>query len=195
MQLLKFRVGHEDGEILIKGENVMMGYYKNEELTQKTITNGYLHSGDIGKLDDDGFLYITDRKKEMFKTSGGKYIAPTALESELKQSRFIEQVMVIGEGQKMPAALIQINFEFVNEWAKRKGYTINDVSSDHNLIDRIQEEVDEHNQKFGKWEQIKRFEITPDEWTIDDGLLTPTLKMKRKNIRNKYKDLYDKIYG
>ena len=185
----------EDGEILIKGENVMMGYYKNEELTQKTITNGYLHSGDIGKLDDDGFLYITDRKKEMFKTSGGKYIAPTALESELKQSRFIEQVMVIGEGQKMPAALIQINFEFVNEWAKRKGYTINDVSSDHNLIDRIKEEVDEHNQKFGKWEQIKRFEITPDEWTIDDGLLTPTLKMKRKNIRNKYKDLYDKIYG
>ena len=185
----------EDGEILIKGENVMMGYYKNEELTQKTITNGYLHSGDIGKLDDDGFLYITDRKKEMFKTSGGKYIAPTALESELKQSRFIEQVMVIGEGQKMPAALIQINFEFVNEWAKRKGYTISDVSSDHNLIDRIQEEVDEHNQKFGKWEQIKRFEITPDEWTIDDGLLTPTLKMKRKNIRNKYKDLYDKIYG
>ncbi|MGB2224765.1 MAG: AMP-dependent synthetase/ligase [Polaribacter sp.] len=185
----------EDGEILIKGENVMMGYYKNEELTQKTITNGYLHSGDIGKLDDDGFLYITDRKKEMFKTSGGKYIAPTALESELKQSRFIEQVMVIGEGQKMPAALIQINFEFVNEWAKRKGYTIKDVSSDHNLIDRIQEEVDEHNQKFGKWEQIKRFEITPDEWTIDDGLLTPTLKMKRKNIRNKYKDLYDKIYG
>ena len=185
----------EDGEILIKGENVMMGYYKNEELTQKTITNGYLHSGDIGKLDDDGFLYITDRKKEMFKTSGGKYIAPTALESELKQSRFIEQVMVIGEGQKMPAALIQINFEFVNEWVKRKGYTINDVSSDHNLIDRIQEEVDEHNQKFGKWEQIKRFEITPDEWTIDDGLLTPTLKMKRKNIRNKYKDLYDKIYG
>lgn len=185
----------EDGEILIKGENVMMGYYKNEELTQKTITNGYLHSGDIGKLDDDGFLYITDRKKEMFKTSGGKYIAPTALESELKQSRFIEQVMVIGEGQKMPAALIQINFEFVNEWAKRKGYTINDVSSDVKLIDRIQEEVDEHNQKFGKWEQIKRFEITPDEWTIDDGLLTPTLKMKRKNIRNKYKDLYDKIYG
>ena len=185
----------EDGEILIKGENVMMGYYKNEELTQKTITNGYLHSGDIGKLDDDGFLYITDRKKEMFKTSGGKYIAPAALESELKQSRFIEQVMVIGEGQKMPAALIQINFEFVNEWAKRKGYTINDVSSDVKLIDRIQEEVDEHNQKFGKWEQIKRFEITPDEWTIDDGLLTPTLKMKRKNIRNKYKDLYDKIYG
>lgn len=184
----------EDGEILLKGENVMLGYYKNEELTKKTITDGYLHTGDIGKVDDDGFLYITDRKKEMFKTSGGKYIAPAALESELKQSRFIEQVMVIGEGQKMPAALIQVNFEFVNEWAKRKGHKIDDVSTNKRLIKRIQEEVDHYNQKFGKWEQIKKFEITPDEWTIDDGLLTPTLKMKRKNIRSKYKALYDKIY-
>ena len=184
----------EDGEILLKGENVMLGYYKNEELTKKTITDGYLHTGDIGKIDDDGFLYITDRKKEMFKTSGGKYIAPAALESELKQSRFIEQVMVIGEGQKMPAALIQVNFEFVNEWAKRKGHKIDDVSTNKRLIKRIQEEVDHYNQKFGKWEQIKKFEITPDEWTIDDGLLTPTLKMKRKNIRSKYKALYDKIY-
>lgn len=184
----------EDGEILLKGENVMLGYYKNEELTKKTITGGYLHTGDIGKVDDDGFLYITDRKKEMFKTSGGKYIAPAALESELKQSRFIEQVMVIGEGQKMPAALIQVNFEFVNEWAKRKGHKIDDVSTDKRLIKRIQEEVDHYNQKFGKWEQIKKFEITLDEWTIDDGLLTPTLKMKRKNIRSKYKALYDKIY-
>ena len=175
----------EDGEILLKGENVMLGYYKNEELTKKTITGGYLHTGDIGKVDDDGFLYITDRKKEMFKTSGGKYIAPAALESELKQSRFIEQVMVIGEGQKMPAALIQVNFEFVNEWAKRKGHKIDDVSTDKRLIKRIQEEVDHYNQKFGKWEQIKKFEITPDEWTIDDGLLTPTPKMKRKNIRSK----------
>ena len=184
----------EDGEILLKGENVMLGYYKNEELTKKTITDDYLHTGDIGKIDDDGFLYITDRKKEMFKTSGGKYIAPAALESELKQSRFIEQVMVIGEGQKMPAALIQVNFEFVNEWAKRKGHKIDDVSTNKRLIKRIQEEVDHYNQKFGKWEQIKKFEITPDEWTIDDGLLTPTLKMKRKNIRSKYKALYDKIY-
>ena len=185
----------EDGEILLKGENVMLGYYKNEELTKKTITDGYLHTGDIGKLDDDGFLYITDRKKEMFKTSGGKYIAPAALESELKQSRFIEQVMVIGEGQKMPAALIQVNFEFVNEWAKRKDHEIKDISTDKKLIKRIQKEVDYYNQRFGKWEQIKKFEITPDEWTIDDGLLTPTLKMKRKNIRSKYKALYDKIYA
>ena len=98
----------DDGEILMKGDNVMMGYYKNEEMTKKTIINGYLHTGDIGEIDSEGFLSITDRKKEIFKTSGGKYIAPAALESELKQSRFIEQVMVIGEGEKMPAALVQL---------------------------------------------------------------------------------------
>ncbi len=123
----------KDGEILVKGSNVMMGYYKNEELTNETIIDGYLHTGDIGTLDNDGFLKITDRKKEMFKTSGGKYIAPAVLESELKQSRFIEQVMVIGESQKMPAALIQVNFEFVTEWAKRHDYTIKDVSTDLQL--------------------------------------------------------------
>lgn len=184
----------DDGEILLKGDNIMLGYYKNEELTNETISDGYLHTGDIGKLDEDGFLYITDRKKEMFKTSGGKYIAPAALESELKQSRFIEQIMVIGEGQKMPAALIQVNFEFVKEWAHRKGYELTDVSTDEKLIKRIQKEVDIYNKRFGKWEQIKKFEITPDEWTVEEGLLTPTLKMKRKNIQNKYKELYDKIY-
>ncbi len=185
----------KDGEILIKGSNVMLGYYKNEELTSKTIINGYLHTGDIGTIDADGFLKITDRKKEIFKTSGGKYIAPAVLESTLKQSRFIEQVMVIGESQKMPAALIQINFEFVNEWAKRKNYTITDVSTDVNLIPRIQKEIDICNANFGNWEKIKKFEITPEEWTIEDGLLTPTMKMKRKNIKEKYKHLHQKIYS
>ncbi len=184
----------EDGEILVKGSNVMMGYYKNEELTNKTIINGYLHTGDIGVLDDEGFLKITDRKKEMFKTSGGKYIAPAVLESELKQSRFIEQIMVVGEGQKMPAALIQVNVDFVHEWAKRHDYIIKDVSSDAKLIFRIQKEVDTYNQRFGKWEQIKKFEITPDEWTIDAGHLTPTMKMRRKIIKEKYTYLFDRIY-
>jgi len=184
----------EDGEILVKGSNVMMGYYKNEELTNKTIINGYLHTGDIGVLDDEGFLKITDRKKEMFKTSGGKYIAPAVLESELKQSRFIEQIMVVGEGQKMPAALIQVNVDFVHEWGKRHDYIIKDVSSDAKLIFRIQKEVDTYNQRFGKWEQIKKFEITPDEWTIDAGHLTPTMKMRRKIIKEKYTYLFDRIY-
>ena len=185
----------EDGEILVKGSNVMLGYYKNEALTAKTIINGYIHTGDIGTLDADGFLKITDRKKEIFKTSGGKYIAPAVLESVLKQSRFIEQVMVIGESEKMPAALIQINFDFVKEWAKRKGHTITNVSTDLNLIFRLQKEIDKCNLNFGKWEQIKKFEITPEEWTIEDNLLTPTMKMKRKNIKEKYKHLHQKIYN
>jgi long-chain acyl-CoA synthetase len=185
----------EDGEILMKGDNIMLGYYKNQEMTNKTIINGYLHTGDIGQIDAEGFLTITDRKKEMFKTSGGKYIAPTALESAFKQSRFIEQVMVIGESEKMPAALIQLNFEFIKEWAERHQYVITDITSDEKLINRIQKEVDFHNQKFGKWEQIKKFEITPDEWSIESGHLTPTMKMKRNIIKEKYKNLYQKIYN
>ncbi len=184
----------DDGEILMKGDNVMMGYYKNEKMTNKTILNGYLHTGDIGEIDEQGFLTITDRKKEIFKTSGGKYIAPAPLESELKQSRFIEQVMVIGEGEKMPAALIQPNFSFIKDWAERHQYKIIDVTTDENLINRIQKEIDFHNQKFGKWEQIKKFEITPDEWSIETGHLTPTMKMKRKIIKEKYKNLHQKIY-
>ena len=185
----------EDGEILIKGENVMLGYYKNEVLTSKTIIDGYLHTGDIGEIDTDGFLKITDRKKEIFKTSGGKYIAPAALESEFKQSRFIEQILVIGEGEKMPAAFIQLHFNFVYEWAKRHNHVIEDVSTDKKLIARIQREVDFYNKKFGKWEQIKKFEITKDEWSVASGHLTPTMKMRRKIIKEKYKNLYQKIYN
>jgi len=184
-----------DGEILMKGSSVMMGYYKNEEMTQKTIIDGYLHTGDIGEIDAEGFLKITDRKKEMFKTSGGKYIAPAVLESELKQSRFIEQIMIIGESEKMPAALIQVNFEFAKDWATRKRLDPATILTHERFINRIQKEIDFHNQKFGKWEQIKRFELTTDEWSIEEGHLTPTLKMKRKIIKEKYKDLYQKIYN
>mgnify|MGYP005991144745 CR=1 FL=1 len=185
----------DDGEILMKGHCVMQGYYKQEALTNKTIVNGYLHSGDIGEIDEDGFLKITDRKKEIFKTSGGKYIAPSVIESELKKSRFIEQAMVIGESQKMPAAIIQLNFEFIQEWAKRHDYVIKDITSDSNLIFRIQKEIDISNRNFGQWEQIKKFEITPDEWTIEAGHLTPTMKMRRKIIKEKYQDLLHKIYN
>ncbi|WP_420793217.1 hypothetical protein [Polaribacter ponticola] len=173
----------------------MLGYYKNEELTKKTIIDGYLHTGDIGEIDSDNFLTITDRKKEIFKTSGGKYIAPAALESELKQSRFIEQVLVIGESEKMPAAIIQLNFAFIKEWADRHKYEIHDITTDKRLINRIQKEVDFYNQKFGKWEKIKKFEITNEEWSIEAGHLTPTMKMKRKVIKEKYKNLYQKIYN
>ena len=188
----------EDGEILIKGPNVMLGYYKDQEKTASVMSDDYFHTGDKGEIDSEGFLKITGRKKEMFKTSGGKYIIPTLLENDLKQSRFIEQIMVIGEGEKMPAALIQPNFEFVKEWIERKNYTIGDsfedIANSEIIQKRIQREVDACNKKFGKWEQIKRFEITPHIWSIDDGHLTPTMKMKRDVIKNKYLTLIEKIY-
>ncbi|GAA6766660.1 AMP-dependent synthetase/ligase [Flavobacterium johnsoniae] len=188
----------EDGEILLKGPNVMLGYYKDPEKTAEAVIDGYFHTGDIGEIDSEGFLKITDRKKEMFKTSGGKYIAPQMIENAMKQSRFIEQIMVIGEGEKMPGAFIQPNFEFVKEWAKihkiTLGNTDAEISSNPDVIKRIDEEVESINKKFGHWEQVKRFELTPDVWSIDGGQLTPTLKLKRKIIKEIYKDLYAKIY-
>lgn len=188
----------EDGEILVKGSNIMLGYYKNEKLTKQTIQNEYLHTGDIGILDKEGFLKITDRKKEMFKTSGGKYIAPAVLEGKLKESRFIEQAMVIGENEKMPASIIQPHFEFLTEWAKLKNIkydgTYNSIISNKRVLKRIQKEINKANESFGNWEQIKAFELTPDIWTIENGLLTPTMKMKRKVVKEKYQNLYQKIY-
>ena len=188
-----------DGEILCKGPNVMIGYYKDQQQTNEVIKDGYFHTGDIGELDNEGFLKITDRKKEMFKTSGGKYIAPQVLENLLKQSRFIEQVMIIGEGEKMPAALIQPNFDFLKEWLQRHGenanLTINEIAKNAKVIDRIKEEIEVTNEKLGNWEKIKKFELTPEIWSIDQGHLTPTMKLRRKIILEKYKDLYSKIYN
>lgn len=142
----------KDGEILCKGPNVMMGYYKNEELTAEVISKNYFHTGDIGEIDAEGFLKITDRKKEMFKTSGGKYIAPQIIENTMKQSRFIEQIMVVGEGQKMPGAIIQPSFDFIKEWAKMHQISIGnsneEIVTNEKVIERIQEEVDKLNEKF-----------------------------------------------
>ncbi len=188
----------DTGEILVKGPNVMMGYYKDPEKTAQVIKDGYFHTGDKGEICEEGFLKITGRTKEMFKTSGGKYVVPTLLEGKLKQSRFIEQAMVVGEGEKMPAAFIQPNFEFVFEWAKRHNISLETkqaLVSNQKVIDRIQQEINNCNSNFGKWEQIKRFELTADEWSIEGGHLTPTMKMKRKIIKNIYTDLYQKIYG
>ena len=188
----------DDGEILVKGPNIMLGYYKDPEKTAEAMTGDYFHTGDIGEISEDGFLKITDRKKEMFKTSGGKYIAPSLIENELKQSHFIEQVMVIGEGEKMPAALIQPNFEFIKHWILKKNKDIKpdnqSIANSQIIKERIQKEIDFVNTKFGKWEQVKKFELTDNVWSINDGLLTPTMKMKRKIIKEKYKDLIEKIY-
>ena len=189
----------EDGEILTKGPNLMMGYFKDEEKTREAIDeNGYFHTGDIGELDKEGFLKITDRKKEMFKTSGGKYVAPQVIENRMKQSRFIAEIMVVGEGERMPGAFIQPDFDFLREWAKRKnievGSTNADLIKNPEVISRIQEEVDFYNEKFGNWEKIKKFELTPDVWSIEGEHLTPTMKLKRRNIIKIYQDLYDRIY-
>ena len=177
----------QDGEILCKGPNVMLGYFKDPEKTAEALQDGYFHTGDIGEIDSEGFLKITDRKKEMFKTSGGKYIAPQLIENTMKQSRFIEQIMVIGDGEKMPAAFIQANFDFVKEWANihkiTLGKTNEEIISNADVIKRIEEEIEDFNEKFGNWEKIKRFELTPDVWSIDGGQLTPTLKLKRKIVK------------
>ena len=188
----------EDGEILCKGPNVMMGYYKEEKMTKGVMSGDYFHTGDIGEIDSEGFLKITDRKKEMFKTSGGKYIAPAVIENQMKQSLFIEQIMVVGSGRRMPTAVIQPNIDHVIEWLKEKGIECNSLSKaiqETILKDEILKEVENHNQNFGSWEQIKKIELTPDVWSIDDGHLTPTMKLKRKVVTEKYKDLIEKMYN
>jgi long-chain acyl-CoA synthetase len=189
-----------DGEILVKGPNVMMGYYRNEEKTKEVLDDdGWFHTGDIGEMVNGKLLKITDRKKEIFKTSGGKYIAPQVMENKFKASRFIEQIMVIGENQKHPAALVVPSFAFVREWAHRKeievGASNAELISNPKVIARIQREIDIFNEEFGKFEQIKKFELLDAEMTVETGEMTPTLKFKRKFIMEKYAHLVQKIYG
>ena len=188
----------KDGEILCKGPNIMIGYYKDKEKTNEVIKNGYFHTGDIGQIDADGFLKITDRKKAMFKTSGGKYIAPQVIENAMKQSLLIEQIMVIGENQKFPAALIQINFEAIKTWAKEKEIilTANQAEWCKNLEirNKVMDEINKINESFGQWEKLKEIRITPDTWSVNDGHLTPTMKLKRKILEEKYNSLIKNIY-
>lgn len=189
----------DDGEILVKGPSVMMGYYNKPEATAEVIdAEGWLHTGDIGELVNGEFLKITDRKKEIFKTSGGKYIAPQVLENKLKESPFIEQIMVVGEGEKHPAAIIQPAFEYVKEWCKRKQiacHTNEEIALHPKVVERIMQEVEKCNKDFAQYEKIKKIELTPTVWSIEGEELTPTLKLKRKNILKKYKNLYNKIYS
>ena len=189
----------EDGEILIKGPNVMMGYYNQPELTRQVLSeDGWFSTGDIGTLVDGQYLKITDRKKEIFKTSGGKYVAPQPMENTYKSSRFIDQIMVIGENQKHPAALIVPDLDFCKDWCNRKGYNCQsqaDLSTNEKLKQRIWEEIDKMNQGYGKFEQVKKIELCESAWAIDSGELTPSLKLKRKFIMAKYAHLVDKIYS
>ncbi|MXS70145.1 AMP-binding protein [Flavobacteriaceae bacterium W22] len=190
----------EDGEITVKGPSVFKGYFKNEEMTRETFTeDGFFKTGDIGHIDSEGFLQITDRKKEMFKTSGGKYIAPQTIENLAKASKFIEQIMVVGDGEKMPTAFVQPDFEFAKNWALRNnlnlGTTPQEIAKSPELKARIEKEIDKINEHLGNWERIKKIELTPEVWSIESGLLTPTLKLKRKAIKEKFIDLYNKMYG
>lgn len=191
----------EDGEILVKGPNVMMGYYNLPEATAEAIDkDGWFHTGDIGEFTEGKFLKITDRKKEIFKTSGGKYIVPQAMENKFKESRFIEQIIVIGEGEKFPSALIVPNYAFVRDWATRKGLKYesmdnNTLIEQQEVIERIDQEVDTFNKLYGQWEQLKKVRLLPQEFSIEGGELTPTLKFKRKKIQEKYQTYFDQIYA
>ena len=189
----------EDGEIIVKGPSIMMGYYNQPELTKEAINaEGYFHTGDIGVMVDDKYLKITDRKKEIFKTSGGKYIAPQVMENKFKESRFIEQVMVIGEGEKMPAAFIQPDFLYLADWCERNNITYSsneEMVKNEVILDCYKKEMEKLNADFSNFEQIKRFELVANVWTIDNGELTPTLKLKRKKILANNQDLYNKIYS
>jgi long-chain acyl-CoA synthetase len=190
----------EDGEILVKGPNVMMGYYNLPDKTAEVMdAQGWFHTGDIGVFVEEKFLKITDRKKEIFKTSGGKYIIPQMMENKFKESRFIEQIIVVGEGQKFPAALIVPSYAFVREWAKRKqtdlsGLSNAEIAKRPDVIERMQEEVTKFNELYGSWEKIKKFALLETELSVETGELTPTLKLKRKIILDKYKHLVDEFY-
>ncbi len=188
----------EDGEIIVKGPNVMLGYYKNQEATDEAIDKeGYFHTGDIGVFENEKYLKLTDRKKEIFKTSGGKYITPQQIENKLKESRFIEQAMIIGENQKFAAAFIVPSFQSIKEWFERKGIMLkekDEMIKHPEVINKLKEEVEIVNKSLAQYENIKRFELVNKEWTIDGGELTPKMSMKRKVILQKNQSLFDKIY-
>ncbi len=187
-----------DGEILARGPNIMKGYYNRPDLTAEAIdAEGWFHTGDIGEFSEGIFLKITDRKKEMFKTSGGKYIAPQLIENKFKESKFIEQIMVVGDGQKFPGALIVPAFDVLRKWSAMKNIHYTDdaeMVKNKIIIERIQKEVDELNENFANYEKIKKFELMPRLWTINEGELTPTLKVKRKIINAKNTTLIEGMY-
>lgn len=188
----------EDGEICVAGPSVMEGYYKRPDLTAEAIVDGWLHTGDIGIIEDGKFLKITDRKKELFKTSGGKYVAPQPIENKLKESPFIEQIMVIGSERKFVAALIVPSFLTLKDWMKEKGinYTTNEDAVHHpRVLDLYRELVESYNTYFNHVEQIKKFELLPQEWTIDTGEMTPKMSLKRKVVMEKFKTAIEHIYA
>lgn len=187
----------EDGEILCKGPNIMMGYYKRPDLTQEAITDGWYHTGDIGMIVENRFLKITDRKKEMFKTSGGKYVAPLPIENKLKESPFVEQVMVVGAERKFVGALIVPAISYLKDWARQQGIkaaTLEELINQPPVIRLYKDLVENFNKYFNHVEQIKKFELLSREWSIETGEMTPKLSLKRKVIMEKFRDAIERIY-
>ena len=193
------KIDPESGEILVKGSSVMKGYYKDEEQTKIAIDEeGYFHTGDIGEFDEDGLLKITGRMKEIFKDSMGKYISPALIENRFAESPFINSIMVVGENQKFAAALIVPNFEHLKTWCEENHipYTTNaEMIKVKAVNDRYRKEVDTYNKFFGDYEKVKRFELLDHEWTIDDGEMTPSLKIRRKVIAEHYQELIDGMFA
>jgi long-chain acyl-CoA synthetase len=188
----------EDGEICVKGPTVMLGYYKQPDMTAETIIDGWLHTGDIGTFEDDIFLRITDRKKDLFKTSGGKYVAPTAIENKMKESRFIEQIVVIGADKKFVGALIVPSFTNLQDWCKKNDVEYSspaEMIHQPKIIALFRQIVEEANQNFNHVEQVKKFELLPQEWSIESGEMTPKMSLKRKVIMEKYKEVIERIYS
>ena len=196
---VQFKIDPESGEILVKGSAVMKGYYKNEEQTKLAIDeDGYFHTGDIGEFDEDGLLKITGRMKEIFKDSMGKYISPALIEGKFTESPLISMMMVVGENQKFAAALIVPNFENLKTWCEENHiiYTTNaEIIKEKKVIDRYRKEVDAYNKHFGDFEKVKRFELVDREWTIDEGEITPSLKLRRKVVAEHYQDLIDGMFA
>ncbi len=188
----------EDGEILTRGPHIMKGYYKRPDLTAEAIDkDGWFHTGDIGQFVENKYLKITDRKKEMFKTSGGKYIAPQLVENKFKESRYIEQIMVIGEGEKFPSALVVPSFPDVKSWCEIKGipYTTNEeMVCNPKVIEKFQKEFDEMNENFAQYERVKKFVLLAKPFTIESGEMTPTLKLKRKIVLQNCHAQIEKMY-
>lgn len=188
----------EDGEILCKGPNIMMGYYKRPDLTAEAFQDGWYGTGDIGTMVDNKFLKITDRKKELFKTSGGKYVAPLPIENKLKESTFIEQVMLVGAEKKFVGALIVPAFPYLKEWAIK--HHLPELSNEELIVhpkvqDLYRDLIDSFNKYFNHVEQVKKFELLPNEWTVDTGEMTPKLSLKRKVVMEKYRGAVDRIYS
>jgi long-chain acyl-CoA synthetase len=187
-----------DGEIEVSGANVMLGYYNKPEATRAVFTeDGWLKTGDIGRLDADGFLIITDRKKELFKTSGGKYIAPSPIEQQIKSSKFVSQIVLIGAERKFPAALIVPNFEQLASYAKYKNLEIETVAefcAHPRIVDLFERQIRERTKNLSQFERVKKFALLENELTVEGGELTPTLKIKRRVVDEKYREIIEKLY-